>query len=168
MSTQKNTKANGIQLETLISTAVKKIDAKKENDICRYLPVETGGYIHHFTMQKMKTENPKALQDLISKYIINTEKPARVIPKQRAARGSRKRRDQFLFSKQDLERMLHMARQAGDKDMVRKLTPKKELRTIKKELISSLKHGHVEHDLWNSYVEIVNNQNSLNTISIPV
>lgn len=149
-------KIDSKQLEAMIQAAVKKIQGRKENDICRYLPVDTGGYIHHFTMRKMKTEAPQALQTLISKYIINTNQPSRVVPKQRAARGSRKRRDQLLLSKNDIERMLIMARNAGDKDMIRKLTPKKDLRTVKKELISAIRrglHGQFEQELWNSYIE---------------
>lgn len=141
------------QLEQLIQTAVRKVGGKKENDICHYLPVSTGGYIHHFTMRKMKTENPEQLAELISKHIIHTALPQEVTPKQRAARGSRKRRDLFTFSKLDLERMLNMARLAGDKDMVRKLTPKKDLKTLKRELLSSIRNGRVEHELWNTYVE---------------
>lgn len=157
-------KVDNKQLETLINSAIKKIQGRKENDICRYLPVETGGYIHHFTMRKMKTEAPQALQALISKYIINTDKPTTVKPKPRAARGSRKRRDQVLFSKQDIERMLIMARNLGDKDMIRKLTPKKDLKTLKKELISAIKqelHGPIEQELWNAYVELVSTAASL-------
>ena len=152
------------QLETLISAALKKIQGRKENDICRYLPLDTGGYIHHFTMRKMKTEAPQALQALISKHIINNEKPMTVKPKPRAARGSRKRKDQVLFSKQDIERMLIMARNANDKDMIRKLMPKKDLRTLKKELISSIKqslHGPVEQELWNAYVEAAATESQL-------
>lgn len=156
MSTQE--KVDSKQLETLINAAVKKIQGRKENDICRYLPMETGGYIHHFTMRKMKTEAPQALQVLISKHIINSDKPATVKPKPRAARGSRKNRDQVLFSKYDRERLLLLARNAGDKEMIRKLTPKKDLRTLRKELISAVKqglHGPIEQELWNSYVEIM-------------
>src|SRR5437899_1013747 len=110
------------QLENIISAAVKKVNGKKENDICHYIPIATGGYIHHFTLRKMKSEDPKRLAELITKYIINAANPLEVTPKQRAARGSRKRRDLFTFSKQDMERMLNMARLAGDKEMVRKLT----------------------------------------------
>jgi hypothetical protein len=158
MSSQKN---EAKALEQLITQAVKKLGAKKENDICRYLPVSTGGYIHHFTMRKMKTEAPEQLQAMISKHIIQPEKPHTVPPKQRAARGSRKRRDQFLFSKNDIERMLNMARLAGDKEMVRKLTPKKDLRTVKRELISSIRHGRVEQELWHFYVEAINHQQAV-------
>lgn len=156
-----STKGDTKQLENLILSAVKKLGAKKENDICRYIPSSTGGYIHHFTMRKMKTEAPEQLAQMISKFIINVDKPSSVKPKQRAARGSRKRRDQFLFSKQDIDRMLHMARLAGDKDMIRKLTPKKDLRTVKRELISSIRHGKVDQDLWTSYAESISLHNTL-------
>lgn len=152
-----STKSDAKSLESLIQQAIKKINAKKENDICRYLPSNKGGYIHHFTMRKMKTEAADQLHSLISQYIVNVDKPLSVTPKPRAARGSRKRRDQFLFTKQDIERMLQMARHQGDKDLVRKLTPKKDLRTIKRELIASIRHGKVEQELWHFYVEAINN-----------
>ncbi len=146
-------------LEDLISQAVKKINGRKENDICRYLPVSTGGYIHHFTMRKMKHEDPEKLTTMISKYIINTTKPSSVPPKQRAPRGTRKRRDQFMFSKMDIERMLHMARMANDKEMIRRLTPKRDLKTLKRELISSIRRGELELGLWEAYVDTIRVQN---------
>ena len=146
------------QLEQLIQAAIKKIGGSKENDICHYLPVATGGYIHHFTMRKMKSEDPKQLSESISKYILNTSQPQEVSPKPRAARGSRKRRDLFVLSKHDVERMRHMALQAGDKEMVRKLTPKKDSKTIRRELLSSIRHGKIEPELWDMYVEAMNNQ----------
>lgn len=143
------------ELETLIDQAVKKIGGTKENDICRYIPVNTGGYIHHFTMRKMKNESPKELATMIKKHIVDSGKPQTVPPKQRAARGSRKRRDQLLFTKEDIDRMLNMARLAGDKEMIRKLTPRKDFRQIKRELIASIRHNRIDHELWNSYVESV-------------
>lgn len=149
------------QLEQIINQAVKKVGGKKENDICHYLPAAAGGYIHHFTMRKMKGESPQQLADMITKYIIQANHPHEVTPKPRAARGSRKRRDLFTFSKNDLEKMLNMARLAGDKEMIRKLTPKKDLKTIKRELISSIRHGRMESDLWNLYIETMASHNSL-------
>lgn len=151
MATKTDVKA----LESLIQQAAKKVNAKKDNDICRYLPGEKGGYIHHFTMRKMKTEAPEELQSLISKFIINVPQPINVPPKRRAARGSRKRRDALQFSRQDLERMLNLARMTGDKYMVHKLTPKKDLRTIKRELIVSIRHGKIEQELWQFYADAV-------------
>ena len=81
--------------------------------------------MHHFTLRKMKNRKPSELSTLIEKFIINTEKPSVVAPKQRAARGSRKRRDQVTFTRNQLERMLNIARLAGDKEMVSILAPKK-------------------------------------------
>lgn len=147
------------KLEEAIQLAVKKISGKKENDICQYIPGTVGGYIHHFTMRKMKTENPQQLFQLVEKHILDPSAPKKVAPKARAARGSRKRKDFFTFSKNDLERMLNMARIAGDKEMVRKLTPKKDLKTIKRELLASIRQGRVEQDLWSLYVETVSSVN---------
>lgn len=147
------------KLDQLIDKAVKKIGGSKENDICRYLPVSTGGYIHHFTMRKMKTEDPVALCEMIEKNILGSNKPKAVPPKPRAARGSRKMRGNFFFTKHDMDRLLNMARLAGDKELVRKLTPREDLRTIKRKLISSIRHGRIEPELWESYVEAQTNQN---------
>ncbi len=153
------------QLEQIIQSAMKKMGCTKENDICRFLPMPAGGYIHHFTMRKMKSENPQELIELINRHIIHVDEPQSVTPKSRAARGSRKRRDLFTFTKQDLERMLNMARLAGDKDMVRKLTPKKDLKTLKKELLSSIRNGRVEQELWNMYAEAISSQASLASLA---
>ena len=158
-------KSDSKHLENLINNAIKKVGAKKENDICRYLPVTTGGYIHHFTMRKIKNENPEQLVSLITKYIINVGKPQTVQPKSRAPRGSRKRRDQFVFTKADIDRLLNMARLADDKEMIRKLTPSQDLRTIKRRLIASIRHSEVDEDLWESYVEVVTAHSTTQTDS---
>lgn len=144
------------EIEDVIARAIKKVNGRKENDLCKYLPMATGGYMHHFTLRKMKNRQPSELGSLIEKFIINTEKPSVVAPKQRAARGSRKRRDQVTFTRNQLERMLNIARLAGDKEMVSILAPKKSLATCKRELISSIRHSKVEPELWNAYVEALN------------
>lgn len=144
------------EIEEVITKAIKKVNGKKENDLCKYLPMSSGGYMHHFTLRKMKNRAPSELSSLIEKFIINTEKPSSVAPKQRAARGSRKRKDQVTFTRNQLERMLNIARLAGDKEMVSILAPKKSLATCKRELISSIRHSKIEPELWNGYVESLN------------
>ena len=141
------------KVETTIAAAMKKVGAKKENDICRYLPGPKGGYIHHFSMRKMKHEDPEQLLQILTKHILNPSSPSKLPPKPRAPRGSRKRRDHLPLSKQDIDLLLSLARQSGQKDIIRKLTPKKDIRTAKRELISSIKHGHVKEELWQNYVE---------------
>ena len=146
------------KLEELIATAIQKIGGNKENDLCKFLPVPTGGYMHHFTLRKMKVEEPGKLLELIRKFIMKVEKPGKVAPKPRAARGSRKKRDQIMLSKTDLDRMLNIARLAGDKEMIAKLTPKKSLTQIRRDLISSIRQGKAEQELWNVYIEALANQ----------
>ena len=149
------------ELEDVIAKAIKKVRGRKENDLCKYIPMTSGGYMHHFTLRKMKHKNPSELSSLIEKFIINADRPLAVTPKQRAARGSRKKKDNINFTKMQLARLLNMARLAGDKEMISALSPKQSLATCKRELIQSIRHGIVDQELWNSYAEIVNNQMAL-------
>lgn len=84
-----------------------------------------------------------------------------IAPKQRAARGSRKRREHMNFSRTQLERMLNIARLAGDKEIITILSPKKSLSGCKRELMQAIRHNKVEQELWNNYVEAVQSQNLL-------
>ena len=153
------------ELDALIDRAMKKVGAKKENDICHYLPSPKGGYIHHFTMKKMKKQNRKELISLIQTYITSVDRPHSVVPRPRASRGSRRRRDHLIFSKQDIEKLLQMAKTAGDKDIVRKLMPKQDLKSLKRQLLSSIKHNRIEQELWDSYVQVISSQNQLAALS---
>ena len=153
---QKNFK----DLEEILSKAIKKVGVGKENDLCKYIPMTSGGYMHHFTLRKMRKKNPVELSSMIKKFIINNSRPIAVAPKPRAARGSRKRRDQLTFTKWQLERMLNIARLAGDKDIISILSPKKSLASYKRELIQSIRQNKVDQELWNGYAESVNTQNA--------
>jgi hypothetical protein len=60
---------------------------------------------------------------MIEKHVMNSQILQKVAPKSRAPRESLKHRDQISFSRARLERMLKMARQTGDKEMVAALSP---------------------------------------------
>jgi len=147
------------EIEVVIAKAIKKLGAKKENELCKYLPMTSGGYMHHFTFKKKKSKDPSELSELIEQYIIETDSPVVVKPKARAARGSRKRRDQITFTRGQLERMLNIARLAGDNEIITVLSPKKSLASCKRELMQSIRQNKVEPELWNSYVESANSLN---------
>lgn len=147
-------------IEDVISKAIKKIGGRKENDLCKYLPMSTGGYMHHFTLRKMKLKQPSELGTLIEKFIINASKPSIIPPKQRAARGSRKRKDQITFTKTQLDRLLNMAKISGDKEMVSVLSPKKSLSNCKRELIQAIRQGVADQVLWNTFTEITQAQST--------
>ncbi|HXF28317.1 MAG TPA: hypothetical protein VN457_00575, partial [Chlamydiales bacterium] len=110
-------------------------------------------------LRKMKHQSPEQLSQMIKNYIISPVKPSSLPPKQRAARGSRKKKDQFVLNKTDLDQVLQLARATGNKDLIRKLMPKRELKQLKKELISSIRHGRIEPELWHLYVEMVSSAN---------
>ncbi len=148
-------------IEDAINRAIKKIGAKKENELCKYLPMKTGGYMHHFTFKKMKAKQPQELAAIVERFVINSDKPIGVAPKQRAARGSRKRKDHMNFTRNQLERMLNIARLAGDKEIITILSPKKSLATYKRELIQSIRQQRVEIELWNGYVEAIQTQQNM-------
>lgn len=149
-----------------IQESIQKIGAQKEKDLCHYLPMPTGeGYMHHFTMRKMKTENPQNLLQLLQDLILNPEQPKQLPPKARAPRGTRKKEQRVNLTKEDLNRMLQIAQIAGDKEMIAKLTPSKSLKQVKNELIRSIRQSAVDLSLWESYVNTVNNLNLNNNFS---
>lgn len=155
------------KLDSALTLAMKKVGAKKENDVCRYIPGIKGGYIHHFSLRKMKHEDPEQFLQTINKYILNPNNPSKLPPKQRAPRGSRKRKDHLPLTKQDIDLLLCLARQSGQKEIIRKLLPRQELRTIKRELIASIKHNHIKEELWQSFVETVSAQTNSSTTHSP-
>ena len=117
--------------------------------------------MHHFTLKKMRVKQPQELAAIIEKFVINIEKPTSVAPKQRAPRGSRKRKDHMNFSRTQLDRMLSIARMAGDKEIVTILSPRRSLATYKRELIQAIRQNRVEQELWNAYAESVQAQQLL-------
>ncbi len=154
-------KVNFKGLEETISKAIQKLGASKENELCKYIPVTTGGYMHHFTLKKLKSKNPEELASLIRKYIIKADRPSIVAPKSRAPRGSRKRKDQITFSRMQLERMLNIARLAGDKEIISLLSPKKSLASYKRDLIQAIRQNRIHQELWNGYCESINTINMI-------
>jgi len=147
------------ELEKLIEKAIKKLRAAKENELCKYLPGETGGYMHHFTLRKLKNLDPEKLASLIQKFIIETDTPNALSPKQRAPRGSRKQHEMINFTRSDIEKVLDLARKVGDKDLLARFSPRRSLAALKRELIRSIRESCINLDLWAAYVESIEDQN---------
>ncbi len=143
-------------LEEVIAKAQKKVDAKSEMTLCHYLPATTGGYVHHFTLKKLKKKSPQELVQMLEKYIINTDKPLQIPGKERARRGSRKLHDKISFSQTQLNQLIALARQGGDKDLVALLAPKRPLAACKRDLIASIRQNRLDQELWNAYVDSFN------------
>lgn len=142
-------------LEKLIDKAIKKVHGTKENDLCKYLPGPEGGYMHHFTMRKLKSVDPAQLFSLLQKFIIDVDSPCSIDPKPRAPRGSRKRKDFINFTRLDIERVLELARQVGDDDLVARFSPKRSLPSLKRELIRSIRENRINQELWGAYSQTI-------------
>ena len=69
------------EIEDVIARAIKKVGAKRETDLCRYIAMPGGGYMHHFTWRKRKKRQPHELGAQIEESIINADRPSRVAPK---------------------------------------------------------------------------------------
>lgn len=146
---------SGNELYQFIEKAMKKVQGSKENDLCKFLPGPGGGYMHHFTLKKLKKINPVELKKLLQEFIIDAQTPKALQPKQRAPRGSRKRRDIISFSRGDLEKVIDLARRFGDKDLLAKFSPKRPLASLKRDLIRSIRENHINQELWDAYVEAI-------------
>lgn len=140
------------EIEGRIAKALKKINGNKENDICKYLPFN-GGYMHHFTLRKLKSEAPNKLSDMIDDYIMSVQSPKRVSHKPRKPRGSRKRPDLITLTREELDNLLAKLRGLGDHEMAAKFSLKGSLAAIKRALIASIRQNRIDHELWNAYVE---------------
>ena len=114
--------------------------------------------MHHFTLRKLKHADPAQLFSLLQTFIIESEMPRVLNPKQRAPRGSRKRRDFISFTRTDIEKVLELAKQVGDKDLMARFSPKRSLPSLKRELIRSVRENRVSQDLWNAYSAAMTSQ----------
>ena len=149
----RTTVSSSNEVINIIKRAIEKVGGRKENDLCRYIPMSTGGYMHHFTLKKMKKKQPQELAKLVDQFVLQPTKPVVVASKQRAARGSRKKRDVITFTKPVLERLLQLAKGAGDKEVISMLRPTKSLATLKRELIQSVRQNRTDADLWSAYCD---------------
>lgn len=148
---------NTMETEELIKKALQKVSGNKEKDICKYLPAETEGYMHHFTLRKIKKTNPTELQALIQEFILVPPSPRPIDPKPRARRNK-----SLSLNQSDLKLILKLAQKTGDKHLLSKLGAKLSLPRIKRELIKSIKDDRMEEELWYSYVQAVESSASEN------
>lgn len=153
-----NAEAESTTFETddLILKALKKVGGIKEKDLCRYLPSKKGGYMHHFTLKKIKTRNPKEIHSLIQEFILSPQSPCLIDPKPRV-----RRKKALSLNQLDLKLILKLAQKTGDKYLLAKLGAKLPISSIKKELVKSIKEHRVEADLWNSYKHVMDSQKTI-------
>jgi len=140
-------------LKEAIDLALKKVKAKKESDLCRYLPGPEGKYIHHFTFKKLKDNEPEHCLSLIEEFIINTPTPRELDPKPRAPRGPSQRGSKLKLPSDMMNRIIQIAREAKDDKLLSKLVGARPLNQIKRDLVRSIRENKVDEGLWEAYKE---------------
>lgn len=139
--------------EAIIIKALKKIGGMSEKELCRYLPGDTGGYMHHFTMKKLRKNKPSEFCSLIEEFILNAPAPRQIDPKPRERRSKA-----LSLNQADLKKVLELAQKTEDTYLLSKLGSKLSLPGIKKELIRSIKMNRVDEQLWNFYIQALEAQ----------
>ena len=72
------------EIGEVLDKALNKVAGQGEKDICRYIPMNSGGHLHHFTLKKMKKKQPSELVALLDQYILKASHPTKITPKKRA------------------------------------------------------------------------------------
>lgn len=153
---QPTTLASKEDLEKTIKQALHKIAAHSEKELCHYLPAQKGsGYLHHFSLKKLKNQDPTTLNALLKEFIIDAGSPKMLAPKQRAPKGSRKKKDSLTFNRSELSSLVELARKAGYQDIVAQLSSHRSLASIKRDLVRSIKDNKVDQELWRAYTDSV-------------
>lgn len=101
-------------LEYLIQKAILKVNGKNEAGLCRFIPFKSGGYIHYFTLRKMKQQNPEKLYDLIQTHIIQPINPQEVAVKSLELSPTYREKRLFTITETEMDRIIALAKQALD------------------------------------------------------
>jgi hypothetical protein len=146
------------ELEKTLKMALQKIAAKQEKELCHYLPAVKGqGYLHHFSLKKLRNQDPAALASMLQEFIIKPAQPKVLAPKQRAPKGSRKKKDTLTFNRSELSSLVELARKAGYQDIVAQLSSHRSLASIKRDLVRAIKDNKVDQELWRAYCDAAAN-----------
>lgn len=142
-------------LNAAIESALKKIRAKKEKEMCRYLPGPRGGYIHHFTFKKLKEKDPEKCLSLVEEFILNPPTPRELEPTPRAPRGLNRTNNQIKLPNEMVNRIIQIARESGDNSLLSKILAARPLNQVKRDLIRSIRENRANQELWEAYKEAV-------------
>ena len=164
-------------LEATIQKAMEKVSAKKENELCLFIPY-SGNRLHHFTFRQLKKSEPQKLVSLLQEHIMSKDPVAIKLnykPRKRKAapiadtpppidtkdnKTPQNTPETNPLSR--LENLLESFIQTVNlQTSASKNTPPKPqntndryLRTIQSQLIKAIRQKRVDHELWDAYVEL--------------
>lgn len=143
------------QLQDVITTAMSRIHAKKETDLCPYLPHKNGGHLHHLGFGRLKRSRPGDLLKMIQQHILDKETPEKVESQTTKRQRKSKQFYEVKLGKTFLNQIVDVLRTTGNEHLIPKIDHRKSLPKVQKLLIGVIKSKKIDHDLWDSYVRLV-------------
>lgn len=147
------------ELEECISEAMSRVNAQKENDLCRYIP-GSKGHLHHFAFGKLKKTQPALLQKMIQEHILERDKPEHVSSNPRPSLMV-KRTVEVKFKRSQINRLVDILKNTGDKELIAMLSPHQTFGQVQKAMQDMVRAREVNHDLWTTYVKLVEEEKAI-------
>ncbi len=143
------------QLQDVITQAMNRIQANKETDLCHYLPHKNGGHLHHLGFGKLKNSRPADLLKMIQQYILEKETPEKVEVQSTKTQRKSKQLYEVKLGRTYLNQIVEVLRTTGNEHLIPKIDHRESLPKVQKLLIGVIKSKKIDHDLWDSYVRLV-------------
>ena len=148
------------ELTQCIENAMRKVNTKRETDLCHYIPVKEG-HIHHFAFKKLKHANPTELKQMLAKHILDVETPKNVPPK---LRPSVKKEAALTLKSSQIDQLLMFLKNGtefeGSKELIDMLSPQHTLAQVQKLMIDMVRTKDIDEGLWKTYVRMVEEERS--------
>jgi len=143
------------ELEEAITAASKKVNVKKETDLCHYIPTKHGDRLHHLAFKRMKLAQPDGLLQLLRTHIIENSKPSLLPPKQRSREIVDEGLVKVKLPKSQVPLLISILKKSGNPELASLISSHQTLPVIQRQIISMIRHKAVDQELWNTYVRLV-------------
>ncbi len=144
------------ELNECIAAAMKKVGVQKEQDLRHYIP-GVNGQLHHLSFIKLRKTDPKELQRMVQKHILEKENPeALSSPAMPALKV--KRTVDLKIKKTMINQLVNALKDSkieGIEEVIAMLSPHQTMGQIQKLMLSMIRARKVDVNLWETYVRLV-------------
>lgn len=145
------------EIRESIARAMSRVGAKKEADLCQYIP-SSKGRLHHFVFGKLKKTQPKELLRLLKEHILEKEIPEQ-IPSSPRPFLKVKRTVDIKLKRSQINQLLSVLKNSGMQqgfgDLITILSPYQSLKQVQRLVIDMIKRKGVDENLWVTYKKLV-------------
>lgn len=168
------------ELNSAIQKALEKLNLseQEEEKLCHYMPSKNGRYLHPLAYRAIKRKAPQKLAQEITTYILNQEKPSRILKSTKrvdhdnsALEKSPSSHNELFSPSQDkaafqppvglfkeisqLTNLLGEFKESIQLETKRLPFPKKHLQYIQNELVRKIMNQEADDGLWEIFKELI-------------